>query len=231
MTSKGYWRHVQGTVCKLETLNECNGAFYKSGSLAPFSDGKLEKHEELTDLYDQMQAAVQEIIYWTVDKTTFLQIKNEADAASVWKKVALIHAEKGTLFEANILVQLQNMHYDEKKSMREHIGKMTEIREHLAEINTPITDESFVLYLQTSLSLAPSFCNLFTTLSTTSCQTGKKLTSADAVWHLTEEAASVEIEGNINKSNTMMIASTSKPKKGKGKDKDKFLKRRLTMHE
>ena len=193
MTSKGYRQHVQGTVHKLETLNERDGAFYKSGSLAPLSNGELDKHEELTDLYNQMQAAVWEIIYCTVDKTTFLQIKNEADAASVWKKVASIHAEKGILFEANLLVQLQNMCYDGKESMREHIGKMMEIREGLAEMNTPITNESFILYLWTSLSLTPSFCNLFTTLSTTSRQTGKKLTSADVIWHLTKEVASVEL--------------------------------------
>ena len=55
MTSKGYHRHVQGTACKPETLNEHDGAFYKSGSLAPLRDNELKKHEELTDLYDQMQ--------------------------------------------------------------------------------------------------------------------------------------------------------------------------------
>ena len=82
-----------------------------------------------------MQVAIWEIIYRTVDKTTFLQIKNEADTASVWKKVALIHANKGTLYKANLLVQLQNAHYNKKESMREHIVKMTELRERLAEMN------------------------------------------------------------------------------------------------
>ena len=157
LTSKGYRRHVQGTACKPEVLTERNRSFYKSGSLSPLNDDELEKHEEATDLYDQMQAAVQEIIYRTVDKTTFLQIKNEMDAVSVWRKVASIHADRGTLYEANLLVQLQNTRYNEKESMREHIAKMTELRERLAKMNAPISDESFVSYLQTSLSLAPSF--------------------------------------------------------------------------
>jgi hypothetical protein len=199
LTSKGYRRHVQGTARKPETLIDRNGSFYRYGSLAPLTDDELEKHEETVDTYDQMQAAVREIIYRTVDKTTFLQIKNESDAASVWRKVGSIHADKGSLFEANLLVQLQNIRYNEKESMREHIGKMNELRERLAEMNAPVTDESFVSYLRTSLSLAPSFRNLFTTLSATSRQTGKKLTSADVIWHLTEEATSVEIEDNINK--------------------------------
>ena len=97
LTSKGYCRHVLGTVRKPETLDERNGAFYKLHSLAPLSDDELEKHKEETDLYDQKQAAVREIIYRTVDKTTFLQIKNEANAASVWKKVASIHSDRGSL--------------------------------------------------------------------------------------------------------------------------------------
>jgi hypothetical protein len=215
LTSKGYRRHVQGTARKPETLTEHNGAFFKKGSIAPLSDDELEKLEDARDLYDQAQAAVREIIYRTIDKTTFLQIKNEADAASVWKKVASIHSDKGSLYEANLLVQLQNARYTEKESMREHIGKMTELRERLAEMNAPISDESFVAYLRTSLSLAPSFRNLFTTLSTTARQTGKKLTPTDVIWHLTEEATSVEIEDTINKSNAAMMATTSKSTDGK----------------
>ena len=118
------------------------------------SDNKLAKHEEATDIYDQIQAAVHEIIYQTVDK---FQIKNEKDAASIWKKVTSIHADKGSLYEANLLVQLQNTCYDEKESMKDHIAKMTELRERLAKMNAPISDESFVSYLQTLLLLTPSF--------------------------------------------------------------------------
>ena len=219
ITSKGYRRHVIGTARKPERLEERNGAFHKIGSLAPLSDAELEKHEEATDLYDQAQAAVREIIYRTVDKTTFIQIKNEADAASVWKKVTSIHSDKGSLYEVNLLVQLQNARYTEKESMREHLGKMTELRERLAEMNAPISDESFISYLRTSFSLAPSFRNLFTALSTTARQTGKRLTASDIIWHLTEEATSVEVEDTINKSNTAMMAPASKSKDGKGKSK------------
>ena len=94
-----------------------------------------------------MQAAVREVIYRTIDKTTFLQVKNKMDAASMWRKVASIHADKGTLYKTNLLMQLQNTRYIEKESMREHIAKMTELRERLAEMNAPISDESFVSYL------------------------------------------------------------------------------------
>jgi hypothetical protein len=144
-------------VHKPEELDKRNGIFYKRNSLAPLTDMEVEKHEEAQDSYDQMQAAVFKVIYRTVDKTTFLQMKNESNATAMWKKVALIHANKGSLYKTNLLMQLQNTCYAEGESMRDHIAKMTELRERLAKMNTPVSDESFVSYLRTSLSLAPSF--------------------------------------------------------------------------
>src|ERR1700678_160214 len=202
-------------------MNNRSKHYSKLGSLAPLSNSEIEKHEETVDSYDQSQAAVREVIYRTIDKTMFLQVKNEVDAAAMWRKVASIHADRGSLYETNLLTQLQNIRYVEKESMREHIAKMTEIRERLAEMNAPISEESFVSYIRTSLSLAPSFRSLFTTLSATAHQAGKKLTSADVIWHLTEEATSIEIEDNINKTNTAMLAATSKSKGEKGKGRNK----------
>ena len=68
-----------------------------------------------------------------------------------------IHSDKGSMFETNLLTQLQNARYVEGESMREHLAKMTEIKERLAEMNCQISDESFVSYICTSLSLAQNF--------------------------------------------------------------------------
>ena len=84
-------------------------------------------------------------------------------------------------------------------------------------MNAPVFEESFVSYIRTSLSLTPSFRSLFTTLSATAHQTGKRLTSADVIWHLTEEATSIKIEDNINKANAAMLVATLKTKGEKGK--------------
>ena len=152
-----------------------------------------------------MQAAVCEVIYRTVNNTTFLQVKNEPNAAAMWKKVISIHANKGSLYETNLLTQLQNTRYAEGESMRDHITKITELREWLAKMNTLASDESFISYLRTLLSLTPSFQTLFMTLSAMAHQTGKKLTPTDVIWHLTEEAMLAKIEDSINTSNTAML--------------------------
>jgi hypothetical protein len=160
------------------------------------------------------------ICYRTVDKSTFLQVKNEDSAANVWKKVISIHADKGSLYETNLLTQLQTLRLVESGDMREHLTKMSEIKERLAEMNCPVTDESFVSYICTSLSLVPNYRSLLTTLNATAHESGRKLTSSNLIWHLTEEANSIALEDSINKSNAAMMAATSRSR-GKANSKGK----------
>ncbi|KAF8224056.1 hypothetical protein L208DRAFT_1225926, partial [Tricholoma matsutake] len=82
-------------------------------------------------------------IYPTVDKAMFLQVKNKIDATAMWKKVVSIHAVKGSLYKMNLIMRLQTTRYAEGESMREHIAKMMELREWLAKMNMPVSNESF----------------------------------------------------------------------------------------
>jgi len=109
---------------KPEELNECNGSFYRGNSLALLTDEEVKKHEDAQDSYDQMQASVPKVIYRTINKTMFLQVKNKPNATTTWKKVTLIHTDKGSLYKTNLLTQLQNTCYAEGESMRDHIEKM-----------------------------------------------------------------------------------------------------------
>jgi len=217
LTSKSLKRHLLGTARKPVQVITRGGAFYKQGTLAPLTDEELEKHEDEQDDYDQKQASVREVIYQTIDNSTYLQVKNERDAASMWKKVALIHSDKGTMYETSLLTQLQNAHYVEGESMQEHLASMVEIKEHLADMNSQISDESFVAYIRTSLSLVPNYRSLVTTLTAAAHESGKKLTNANLIWHLNEEANSTALEESINKSNAALVAAMAKAKGKKGK--------------
>ena len=143
LMSKGLKRHILGTVWKLADLIECNGNYYKPNGLAPLSDAELDKHKGEQDEYKQKQVSVWEVIYRTINNSMFIQVKNKKDAAAMWKKVVMIHANKDNMFKTNLLTQLQNSCYVEGKSMWEHLTKMTELKERLAEIGAPISDESF----------------------------------------------------------------------------------------
>jgi gag-polypeptide of LTR copia-type len=138
-------------------LDCSNGDYYKPAALSLLNDDKLEKHEKEQDKYEQKQASVCEVIYRTINKSMFIQVKNETDAAAIWKKVISIHANKGSMFKTNLLMQLQNSHYVEGDAMWEHLAKMVEIKERLAEMGCLLSNQLFVSYICTSISLAPSF--------------------------------------------------------------------------
>ena len=149
----------------------------------------------------------------------FLKIKGEITADMVWKKLTSIHANKGRMYKMDLLSRLQNMCYTEGESMRDHLTGMTELKERLAEMSVEISDQSFVTYIRTSLSLTPTFRPLFIALSAAARKSEKPLTSSELIWHLTEEATSTAVEDNINKSNAAM-ATQQQSQKGKGKGRE-----------
>ncbi|KAG6814622.1 hypothetical protein H0H87_007185, partial [Tephrocybe sp. NHM501043] len=178
---------------------------------------------------EQKEAQVWEIIYGSVDQSTFYQVKNKPTAAAVWKKLASIHTNKSAMFETDLLNQLQMSRYVESGDINvcTHLANLVVIKEQLAEISSPISNPSFASYICTSMSLATSFKPLFTALATASCTSGKPTTSKELIWHLTEEANSKTIEDNINKQHEAMISTHTKSKgksnnsKKKSKSKSK----------
>ncbi|KAG6860197.1 hypothetical protein C0993_003124, partial [Termitomyces sp. T159_Od127] len=133
------------------------------------------------------------------------------------------------MYETDLLAQLQNTRFVEngKIDMRTHLANMVVIKERLAEIGCPLSDVSFVSYIRTSLSLAPTYKPLFTTLATSARTSGKSVSSQDLIWHLNEEANSAAIETNINRQHEAMVAAhteargNTKSSKEKGKSKSK----------
>ena len=116
--AKGLRRHLSGTARKPEDLEErTSGEFFKPGAQSLLTDDELETHEKEIDDYEQKEATLREIIYGTVDCSTFIQIKGSPTAASVWKKLQSIHADKGSMFETDLITQLQTIHYSDGDSM------------------------------------------------------------------------------------------------------------------
>jgi len=111
ITVKGLRRHLSGTVRKPEELVERDGKWYKmkgeSQEATPLTDDELDKHEDEIDVYQQHEAQVREIIYGTIDKSNFVHIKGEATAAAIWKKLTAIHADKGSMFQTDLVTKLQ----------------------------------------------------------------------------------------------------------------------------
>ncbi|KAG6899256.1 hypothetical protein C0993_011933 [Termitomyces sp. T159_Od127] len=132
VTLKKLRRHLMGTAHKLVALVEHEGSFYRDDkSLAPLTDNQIDEIEDAMEEWLQKEAQVREIIYSTVDQSTFHQIKGEPTAAAIWKKLASIHGSKGAMYETNLLAQLQNTCFIEnsKIDMCTHLASMVVIKE------------------------------------------------------------------------------------------------------
>ncbi|KAG5341023.1 hypothetical protein C0989_012227 [Termitomyces sp. Mn162] len=200
VTSKKLQQHLIGTTHKPAKLIKHNGSFfYDNNSLSPLSDLEIEDHEELTEEWLQKEAQAHKVIYGTVDKSTFHKVKGKL-LLLLSGRNSCQFIVKGAMYETDLLAQLQNACFVENSEvdMHTHLANMVIIKDHLAEIRCPLSNASFASYIHMSLSLAPSYKPLFTTLTANTCTAGQSVTKQDLIWHLNEEANSVAIETSIN---------------------------------
>ncbi|KAG6839662.1 hypothetical protein H0H87_000277, partial [Tephrocybe sp. NHM501043] len=132
LTSKKLRRHVMGKAHKPADLMEHEGFFFMGkNTLTPLSDKEIAAYKDEVELWEQKEAQVREIIYRSVDQSTFYQVKNEPTAAAVWKKLASIHANKGAMFETDLLNQLQTSRYVKNGDIdvRTHLTNLVVIKE------------------------------------------------------------------------------------------------------
>ena len=157
LTSKGLARHIRGTAQQPVGIVKMDGKFYRSDTNLSASDRKALTSEEIEtiegdlDTWEIKQAQAREIIYATVSKTTYGQIKSCVTVNELWAKLSSIHElEKGPLVHTDILSKLQNSRYA-GKNMCAHITVMRELCKQLDNIGHPIDDASFAAYVRVSL--------------------------------------------------------------------------------
>ncbi|KAG5334083.1 hypothetical protein C0989_004396 [Termitomyces sp. Mn162] len=178
--SKKLCQHVVGTAHKPVALVECDGSFFLDDNLLfLLLDKQLEEHEEVMEDWLQKEAMVPDIIYITVDQSTFHQTKEETTTTAIWKKLTSIHGNRDAMFETDLLAQLQNSHFikNSEVMMHNHLTNLVILMECLNEINCPLSNTSFASYICTSLSLTPSNKPLLTMLTTNAHVTRKPIPS------------------------------------------------------
>ena len=79
--SKGLHRHLAGTARKpAELTQDATGDWYITNTNIPLTDEEVEAHEKKQDDYEMKESKLRDIIYQTVSRTRFLQIKDENTA-------------------------------------------------------------------------------------------------------------------------------------------------------
>jgi len=78
LESKGLLRHVNGTAKKPVEVEVINDKTHQKGKTAPMTDNKLEEYYTSFADFEQKEAQVRDIIYETIPKSVFLQVKGQA---------------------------------------------------------------------------------------------------------------------------------------------------------
>jgi hypothetical protein len=131
LTSKGLVRHVNGTAKKPAEVEIINDKVHKKGKPTPMDDDELETYYDSVADYEQKEAQVRDVIYETIPKSVFLQVKGQPTASKVIDKLVAIFEQKGQATIQETLNKLTNLCYTDGSSMNTHIGTMFEIRERL----------------------------------------------------------------------------------------------------
>ena len=140
-------RHLTGTARKPVDIVEKEGKFF-SFSGTELTSKQLDEHEDELDVWEEKEAQLRELVYNTVDNSTFLQIKGQPTAAKMWEKLVSIYGSKGSAqFEATLLGKLQNAHYTDDDDICTHLGNMISLRERLEEIDSSLSDAQFNAYI------------------------------------------------------------------------------------
>ena len=195
--------------------------------MLPLTEGQVEDYKKKIDEFAQKQVSVQEVIYKTVSKSTFLQIKNEANTSLLWKKLISIFEGKGDMVQADMLMKLHNMMCTEDGDVRAHISDMVEIKEELAGIGVPVTDAQFVANI--CKSLPSSYQPLLTSMSTAIHLARTPFTSDMLIQTVLKEADHQAMARNTDKAieNTALIIAANHKLAKKGQSRQKKSKNGL----
>ena len=152
LTHKGLRRHVIGNAKKpvVPVLRE-DGEYYLPNGKDALKDDELEKLQETEDDFLKKEASVREVLYETISQTTFMQVKNEPTSAKCWTALTSIFEDKGELTKLDTLTKLQTMLCLETDDVRKHLSRMSELREELAGMGSPMTDAEFSTNIRRSL--------------------------------------------------------------------------------
>ncbi|KIY48024.1 hypothetical protein FISHEDRAFT_74021 [Fistulina hepatica ATCC 64428] len=153
ITKQGLCAQLAGRKVKPgEPEIHTDGKTYLPSGSKPLSDEEADAAWEKADEWAQNEAKIREVIYETVDQTTFMQIKNEPTAAKMWQALAKITEGRGDTIKVDTLARLQTMRCTEGDNIPEFIGRMTTLREDLAAMGSPVEDTQFASIIRLAFS-------------------------------------------------------------------------------
>ncbi len=135
--------------------------------------------------WNKGEASVKQLIASTIPDSLFMKIRDQPTARDVWKKIAEAFEKKSRMVVIDLRRRLQDTSCEETEDVRAHLTKLMEMREDLAAMGQPPSDDDF--YAIIIGSMPNSYESYFSALSATSRATGIILSPDDLMDGLIDE--------------------------------------------
>ncbi|TFK77918.1 hypothetical protein K466DRAFT_507961, partial [Polyporus arcularius HHB13444] len=99
------------------------------------------KYETSLAEWRKGEANVKQLIASTIPDSLFIKIRDLPTAHQIWTAIAKEFERKSRMVSVDLRRQLQDTRCDEKDDVRKHLTTLTDMRERLAAMGQPLSDE------------------------------------------------------------------------------------------
>ena len=179
---------------------------------------KLEEWTKELKLWKQGEAIVKQQIAATIPDSLFMKIRGKTTALEIWNALSKEFQNKSKMVSVDLRRRLQQERCQEKGDVRSHFAKLRTMREDLAAMGSPPSEDE--LYAIILGSLPPSYEPYISALNATSSVLGTVLSSDELMQTVTDEYERRSIgKGPKKEDNVAFYTNESGGRKGKLKRK------------
>lgn len=175
--------------------------------------------------WKQGEAIMKQQIVGSIPDSEFIKIRGQPTALGMWTALSNQFQNKSRMVSVDLRRRLQEERCDEKGDVRAHLNKLRGMREDLASMGQPPTEEDFYAIILGSL---PSSLDAYiSAINATSSVTGQTISADDLMMTVTDEAErrSLKAKGARKGDDAAFYFGDSSKGKGAGSGKSSSAKR------
>lgn len=207
--ARGYLHHIDGS--EKEPVDPINRTI--SSPLTQEQEAEEVEWKKLLKAWKQGEAIVKQQIAGTIPDSLFMKIRTQGTAKQIWEALSKDFQNKSQMVSVDLRRRLQEEKCQDKADIRAHFNKLRTMREDLASMGHPPTEQDF--YAIILGSLPPSYDPYISAVNATSSVLGTTLSSNDLMLTVTEEyeRRAMKQKGGRKEENSAFSANDSKSQK------------------
>ena len=182
--TRGLLDHLEGT--EKEPTDPIDAAARVAGK--PLNEAQMLAEAEWKKAvkeWKQGEAVVKQQITGTILDSLFMKVRGKGTAREIWQALGDDFQKKSRMISVDLRRRLQQEKCVEKGDVRVHFSKLQTMREDLASMGHPLSDND--MYAITLGSLPPSYDSYISAVSATSSVLGNTISADTLMTTITDE--------------------------------------------